>query len=44
MGRPWVEHESWELVDEAVEVAERDVARLLLDATPTSSRTPATRS
>jgi len=32
MGRPWAEHESWELVDEASEVAERDVARLLLDA------------
>ncbi len=32
MGRPWVEHESWELVDEASEVADRDVARLLLDA------------
>src|ERR1041384_3324740 len=32
MGRPWAEHESWELVDEASEVAERDVARLLLAA------------
>jgi [acyl-carrier-protein] S-malonyltransferase len=32
MGRPWVDHESWELVEEASEVAERDVARLLLDA------------
>jgi [acyl-carrier-protein] S-malonyltransferase len=32
MGRPWCEHESWELVDEASAVAERDVARLLLDA------------
>lgn len=32
MGRPWTEHESWELVDEASEVAGRDVARLLLDA------------
>ncbi|HAP76943.1 MAG TPA: [acyl-carrier-protein] S-malonyltransferase, partial [Acidimicrobiaceae bacterium] len=32
MGRPWVDHDSWELVDEASEVAERDVARLLLDA------------
>ncbi|MGD9702460.1 MAG: ACP S-malonyltransferase [Acidimicrobiia bacterium] len=32
MGRPWVEHESWELVDEASEVCGRDVARLLLDA------------
>ncbi len=32
MGRPWVDHESWELVDEASELAERDVAGLLLDA------------
>lgn len=32
MGRPWVDHESWELVDEASEIADRDVARLLLDA------------
>jgi [acyl-carrier-protein] S-malonyltransferase len=32
MGRPWAEHESWELVGEASLIAERDVARLLLDA------------
>ena len=32
MGRPWLDHESWELVGEASEVADRDVARLLLDA------------
>lgn len=32
MGRPWVDHESWELVAEASTVAERDVAHLLLDA------------
>ncbi|MGZ4737736.1 MAG: ACP S-malonyltransferase [Ilumatobacteraceae bacterium] len=32
MGRPWVDDESWELVDEASDVAERDVGRLLLDA------------
>ncbi len=32
MGRPWAETPSWELVDEASEIAERDVARLLLDA------------
>ena len=32
MGRPWVEHPSWELVEEATSVAGRDVARLLLDA------------
>ena len=32
MGRPWVGHESWELVDEASAIAGRDVARLLLEA------------
>ena len=32
MGRPWVDHESWDLVDEASDVADRDVGRLLLDA------------
>ncbi|MFM7252689.1 MAG: ACP S-malonyltransferase [Ilumatobacteraceae bacterium] len=32
MGRPWVDHESWELVDEASVIAGRDVGRLLLDA------------
>ena len=32
MGRPWADHESWELVEEASDVADRDVARLLLDA------------
>ena len=32
MGRPWVDHESWELVEESSDVAERDVAALLLDA------------
>lgn len=32
MGRPWVDHPSWELIDEASEVAGRDIARLLLDA------------
>jgi [acyl-carrier-protein] S-malonyltransferase len=32
MGEPWREHPSWELVDEASAVAERDVAHLLLDA------------
>ena len=32
MGRPWVDHESWELVDEASDVAGRDVGTLLLDA------------
>jgi [acyl-carrier-protein] S-malonyltransferase len=32
MGQPWVDHESWELVAEASDVASRDIARLLLDA------------
>jgi [acyl-carrier-protein] S-malonyltransferase len=32
MGRPWADHESWELVGEASEVAGRDVAQLLLEA------------
>lgn len=32
MGRPWLEHPSWEVVDESSEYAGRDVARLLLDA------------
>ena len=32
MGRPWVGHESWELVDEATSISGRDVGRLLLDA------------
>ena len=32
MGAPWRVQPSWELVGEASEVAERDIARLLLDA------------
>jgi len=32
MGRPWVGHDSWELVDEASEISGRDVGALLLDA------------
>ena len=32
MGAPWVEHESWELVEEASDIAGRDVAHLLLQA------------
>src|SRR4026209_2013878 len=32
MGRPWADQDSWELVEEASTYAERDVARLLLDA------------
>ncbi len=32
MGRPWLDHPSWELVGEASELAGRDVAALLLEA------------
>ncbi|MEY3818383.1 MAG: malonyl CoA-acyl carrier protein transacylase [Actinomycetota bacterium] len=32
MGKPWVDHESWELVTEASEIAGRDVGDLLLNA------------
>ena len=32
MGKPWVDHESWELVTEASEIANRDVADLLLNS------------
>jgi [acyl-carrier-protein] S-malonyltransferase len=32
MGAAWTDHPSWELVQEASEVAERDIAHLLLDA------------
>ena len=32
MGRPWVDHPSWELVQDASAVAGRDIGRLLLDA------------
>ena len=32
MGRPWADHESWELVGEASAIADRDLGRLLLDA------------
>ena len=32
MGEAWVDHPSWELVTEACEVTDRDVARLLLTA------------
>ncbi len=32
MGRPWVDHPSWALVDAASEASGRDVAALLLDA------------
>jgi [acyl-carrier-protein] S-malonyltransferase len=32
MGLPWRQHESWELVDEASEIADRDIAELLCAA------------
>jgi [acyl-carrier-protein] S-malonyltransferase len=32
MGRPWVDHPSWELVTEASDVSRRDIGHLLLDA------------
>jgi [acyl-carrier-protein] S-malonyltransferase len=32
MGRPWAEHESWELVEESSDVSGRDVGRLMLEA------------
>jgi [acyl-carrier-protein] S-malonyltransferase len=32
MGAPWAEHESWELVEEASDIAGRDIAELLLEA------------
>jgi [acyl-carrier-protein] S-malonyltransferase len=32
MGRPWVDHPSWEVVEEASTLAERDLGRLLLEA------------
>ena len=38
MGRPWRDHDSWELVEEAADVSGRDVAHLLLDADAESLR------
>jgi [acyl-carrier-protein] S-malonyltransferase len=32
MGRPWLGHESWELVEEASEIADRGLGRVLVDA------------
>jgi [acyl-carrier-protein] S-malonyltransferase len=32
MGRPWIDHPSWETVDDASVSADRDIAHLLLDA------------
>jgi [acyl-carrier-protein] S-malonyltransferase len=38
MGRPWLGHESWELVTEASEIVDRDLGRVLLDAEPEELR------
>ncbi|MEO8363294.1 MAG: ACP S-malonyltransferase [Ilumatobacteraceae bacterium] len=32
MGRPWLDHESWDLVTEASSIANRDIGALLIDA------------
>ncbi len=32
MGRPWIDHPSWEVVDDASQAAGRDIGHLLLDA------------
>jgi [acyl-carrier-protein] S-malonyltransferase len=32
MGRPWAGHESWELVEEASDIVDRDLGRILVDA------------
>jgi [acyl-carrier-protein] S-malonyltransferase len=40
MGRPWVEHPSWELVAEASRAAGRDVAHLLCDADAEELKAP----
>jgi [acyl-carrier-protein] S-malonyltransferase len=32
MGRPWTEHPSWEIVEDASDAADRDIGRLLVDA------------
>jgi [acyl-carrier-protein] S-malonyltransferase len=34
MGRPWTDHPSWEVVEDASVAADRDIAYLLLDAGP----------
>ena len=41
MGRPWRDHPSWELVDDASEAVGRDLAPLLLDAGPEELRATA---
>jgi [acyl-carrier-protein] S-malonyltransferase len=40
MGAPWVDHPSWELVDEASAVAGRSVEHLLLEADPEELKQP----
>lgn len=40
MGQPWVDHPSWELVDDASDVVGRDVSKLLLDADAEELKAP----
>jgi [acyl-carrier-protein] S-malonyltransferase len=40
MGAPWVDHPSWELVQDASDVVGRDVAKLLLDADADELKAP----
>ena len=40
MGQAWVDHPSWELVDDISEVVGRDVAKLLLDSDADELRAP----
>ena len=40
MGRPWVDHPSWELVADASDIAGRDIAHLLLEADADELKTP----
>ncbi len=40
MGQAWVDHPSWELVDDTSEVVGRDVAKLLLDADADELKAP----
>lgn len=40
MGQAWVDHPSWELVDDMSEVVGRDVAKLLLDSDADELRAP----
>ena len=40
MGQPWIDHPSWELVDDASEIVGRDVSKLLLDADADELKAP----